>query len=223
MEAYKTTKTVLEFTRALTKLNASYALQNIQKIQQFYPYLGEESSKEHKSDFKLDQYNVPQGVRTWVTNEAGKTRRAKALVIVGPTRVGKTEMIRAMFPKAIYCRTHTSLQNFLDRKGGEQVFIFDDVDWDEMKYNAKAYLTQMGEQTLTDKYLPKKQVNIDLPAIYLMNERNHEKLTQDMEYETYWKANMQFEILDATPLYGNTQTYITTSIPSSFGPNSRAP
>jgi hypothetical protein len=61
--------------------------------------------------------------------------------------------------------------------------VIDDIPWQFIPQK-KSILTQMGDVTLTDKYVKKINVKNDKPAIILANE-----MPQFGEEQSYWETN----------------------------------
>lgn len=140
------------------------------------------------------EYNwkTPDALEDWLNMEMPKESRRRCLIVVSPTRYGKTEWARHLYPDAhMYFRHmfNLDLWNPLAK-----LIIFDDVDWDYIPAK-KVLLTDMGEGTVTDKYRKKQQVHVNMPAIVLCNE------VPDFKNESaYWQENSVIVHLDY-PLY----------------------
>jgi hypothetical protein len=73
--------------------------------------------------------------------------------------------------------------NFGGWRNDAKYIVIDDIPWKFIPQK-KSILTQMGDITLTDKYVKKLDVNNNKPAIYLTNdEPNFE------EEDSYWRQN----------------------------------
>ena len=109
----------------------------------------------------------PPALKRWREEELPKKERARCLVLVGPTRLGKTQWARHLFPtEHIYYR---GLTNFRKWDDAAKLLILDDIPW-EFIPQKKSILTQMGEAEVTDKYCPKKTIWVTMPAVVLANE-----------------------------------------------------
>lgn len=143
-------------------------------------------------------WTLPTEITNWLQVESIKTERARCLVVVGPTRCGKTSWARSL-GRYIFWRTQVAF-NVWDPTA--KFIIVDDIPWKYIPYK-KAILTQMGQHIVTDKYMKKLQINVDKPAIVLLNE-----FFGFEEEEKYWERNTTVVRID-TPLYDNTQRAIS--------------
>lgn len=135
--------------------------------------------------YPLDSFIVPEQVKLWMNTEFKKKERAKCLLLVGASQLGKTKMIRHILPqRQMYWRTDTNLSEW-DQEA--EVIILDDIDWKGWRTDrVKGWITQNGPCTLTDKYMKKVTVNVDKPCVILCN-----TLPRWFFHETeYWYMNI---------------------------------
>lgn len=124
-------------------------------------------------------WKLPTGISNWLQHEFTKSERAKTLILVGPTRLGKTNWARSL-------GSHMFWRGNVNYGGWDQharYLVIDDIPW---KYipQKKSILTQMGDITLTDKYVKKLDVFNNKPAIVLTN------VMPNFEDESgYWMDN----------------------------------
>lgn len=137
---------------------------------------------------------IPTAIQWWLDNEFIKVERAKCLIVVGATRLGKTALFRGLFPQAIFWRNAVLLDTFDENA---PCIIMDDIYWDYIP-NKKTYLTQMGEATVTSKYRQMTRVNVKMPCIVLLNE-----MPVFSQEAKYWKDNTYIVQLEDHPLYGD--------------------
>lgn len=148
-------------------------------------------------------WRLPNSITKWLAEEFTKVERAKCLVLVGPSRLGKTAWARSL-GKHMFWRTDTNLGNW---DQAAKYIVIDDIPWKFIP-KKKALLTQMGDITITDKYKAKMDVNNNKPAIVLVNVRGFEEQYNDDEPE-YWDANATIVYLDKDkPLFDKTQRAI---------------
>lgn len=97
--------------------------------------------------------NVPERANEWANQYlAGEFQgRPKSLLLVGPSRLGKTEWARSLGAH-IYCSGYYTLEAF--EAGGNYV-VMDDIPWKNFP-NPKGILGCQKTITLTDKYRAKK-------------------------------------------------------------------
>lgn len=109
---------------------------------------------------------VPQEMDDWVMQylECPQPDRPKTLIVVGPTRLGKTDWARSL-GRHVYFNGMFML-DLWDQHA--QYAIFDDIDW---KYiiNAKGFLGGQRELVVTDKYRRKVLLQWNHPIIWLTN------------------------------------------------------
>lgn len=127
-------------------------------------------------------------IRDWfaqyVTGRTAAMDRSPCLIIVGPTRVAKTSLVRAFDERHMYFRGHFALDGWDPLA---KYMVFDDIPWKFIP-NKKELLTNMDQEVwLTDRYRAKKSVRTNMPAVICWN-KNY--LIQDTEEDQeYWEAN----------------------------------
>lgn len=137
---------------------------------------------------------VPEALQQWLTKQFPKKKRARCLIVVGETRLGKTAWSRSITPNHMYFRGSFCLDEWRD---GSQLLIADDWNWANWSSDmAKTLFTQNGPAILTDKYCRKVPKNISMPTIilsqYIPPWYHAEK--------KYWERNAQLVEITA-PLY----------------------
>lgn len=144
----------------------------------------------------LSIWNVPDELSQWVDLELPKKDRARCLVLIGPSRTGKTTWARTLLQPHIYMRGEYNLKKLASTTDA-RLLIFDDcsaLSKKSFQYR-KQLLTQMGECSLTDKYKGKLDVNITCPAIVLCNTRAEVPWCTDPNFScvfddyAYWQLN----------------------------------
>nr|WAE42754.1 MAG: replication associated protein [Cressdnaviricota sp.] len=124
-------------------------------------------------------WKIPELINQWIRSEFTRKERCKCLIIIGPTRLGKTNWARSL-GRHMFWRGQVSYGDWDD---AAKYLVIDDIPWKFIPQK-KSILTQMGDITLTDKYVKKISVKNNKPAIFLTNEE------PDFEEETeYWIAN----------------------------------
>lgn len=145
-------------------------------------------------------WKLPTGIQDWLTHEFTKTERCKLLILSGPTRLGKTNWARSLGPH-MFWRNEV---NFGQWDQNAKYIVVDDIEWRYVR-SKKAIFTQMGDITLTDKYVKKINVNNDKPAIFLTN--SPDPVADFGEDASYWQANTVIVKVD-TLLYDTQQRAI---------------
>jgi len=128
-------------------------------------------------------WTLPNSITKWLAEEFTKVERARCLVLIGPTRLGKTAWARSL-GRHIHWRIDTAMEYWDDEA---RYIVIDDIEW---KYipRKKGLLTQMGDFTITDKYMKKRIVNNNKPAIVLLNEKHFNEQYADDDPD-YWDHN----------------------------------
>ena len=130
---------------------------------------------------------LPDSITNWLGTEFTKMERGRCLVLVGPTRLGKTAWARSLGDH-MFWRGQVNLGAW-DQSA--KYIVIDDIPWKFIPQK-KSLLTQMGDITVTDKYVKKLNVCNDKVAIVLVNE-----LDSFEEEEEYWQANTTVVRLDS--------------------------
>lgn len=141
---------------------------------------------------------LPISIQQWLSQEFTKKDRPKCLVLVGPSRLGKTQWARSL-GRHMYWRGTTNITEWDDQS---KYLIFDDIDWKFIPQK-KSMLTCMGDATVTDKYKAKKNIKIDKIAIVLLNEFDIDSI----EESNYWKKNLFVVYIDQ-PLFDCSQAQL---------------
>lgn len=98
-----------------------------------------------------------------------RLERPKSLVLVGPSRIGKTQWARCLGAHA-YVATTWDLAAF---DSDFTYVVFDDVPWDNFKHYAKAFFGCQRDFSVSDKYRKKKRISGGVPCIYLVNPEDY--------------------------------------------------
>ncbi len=77
--------------------------------------------------FPADSFNVPNFLQGLKVNLEGKQTRRQIVILIGATRLGKTQMVRTLYHKTGhgYCR---GMHNFLEWSGTSGPMILDDLE-----------------------------------------------------------------------------------------------
>lgn len=102
----------------------------------------------------------------WRDVERHQAERPKSLIIVGPSRLGKTEWARSLGP---HCYFGGMFDLSQINVGHDEYAVFDDVKQDGLEW----YKQMVGAQrvvTLSDKYIKKRTFVWGKPTIWLFND-----------------------------------------------------
>lgn len=123
---------------------------------------------------------------------AGEWTRPNSLILIGPSRSGKTEWARSL-GKHMY---FNNLLNLDDWDDSVDYIILDDFSSDILKYlpSWKCFFGGQKEFVLTDKYRGKKTVKWGKPMIWLSNEDIFKNL--NIEHINFIKKNCTVIVLD---------------------------
>ncbi len=117
----------------------------------------------------FDNFNLPQSIENYLSGNFAHPRpvRPKTLILVGPSRLGKTEWARSLGPH-VYIQSQYSVDAFSVKFG---YIVWDDIPWDRIP-NKKAFLgCQRNPFYLSDKYRGKQQITLSgAPSIILTND-----------------------------------------------------
>lgn len=112
---------------------------------------------------------VPESIEEWLSSEfRGQHKRRRALILVSPSRYGKTEWARSL-GKHFYFNGMVSFRDWRNHPGLEYV-VFDDIPWLNVEPFKKQWFGCQEEFYVTDKYMPKKLIKFGVPLIYLCND-----------------------------------------------------
>jgi hypothetical protein len=126
---------------------------------------------------------------TWLEEQFILSHRSKMLMLIGPSRIGKTAWARSLHPHHMYFRGTFNIDKWDD---DARYIIFDDIPWKDTKSYQKQLFTAMGEVEITDRYRPKRTIETYKPCIYLTNEY---PIFETQESKEYWKINATIVIL----------------------------
>lgn len=144
----------------------------------------------YRSEYEFDATSIPSGVRSWLAQR--NDRRPRSLVLIGPSRTGKTELARSL-GHHIYWNGYYNLDKYDETA---EFAIFDDIPWDRFHYMAKQWLGAQKEFETTDKYRRKMTIVWGKPSIYVSNDdpRLHKDMTDDMR--NWLQENVIYQIIN---------------------------
>lgn len=112
------------------------------------------------------EFILPFEVQEWLDNEFNsEKRRKKSLVLIGPSKLGKTEWARSLGEHMYF----NHLANFKeDWNANAKYIIFDDFEW-EFIPNKKGFFGGQLNFQISGKYMKVKTVTWGKCCIYLAN------------------------------------------------------
>lgn len=149
-----------------------------ERIEQFgkrhYPVAREEYQPVHTVFRHVDILD------DWLTKNLDPTlERPMSLLLVSPSRYGKTEWARSHGAHFYMC----GLFNLEDYDPTATYGVFDDFCVDHIKYSYKQWFGCQKQFTLTDKYKKKITVKWGKPSIFLLNPPVYEKLKEELDWD----------------------------------------
>lgn len=136
-----------------------------------------------------------QAMNRWIRHHFSRTKRAKCLILIGPTGTGKTSFALSLPGRVNYFKERWNLDQWSDYA---RYSVYDDIPWDDfakLNYpNKKGLLTQNGRMNATDKYRGTREIHVRQPAIVLLNPEDAGSLlaepvtVQEQQTAMYWKA-----------------------------------
>jgi len=126
--------------------------------------------------------------------------RYPLLVVVGKTQLGKTQFMRALH-RHLYWKTMVKLDD-LKNIDNYRYIIVDDIDWKYVPETIKkSVLLGTGDMIVSDKYVKKLRVYVDIPCVYICNPPISDEWERGFwETDPYWQANTIVVNIDR-PLY----------------------
>jgi len=136
----------------------------------------------------IHTFKTPPEIITWWNGVVKGPQRDRydLLVVQGDTKLGKTQLLRALGPH-IYWKGMVKLDDL--RRTDYQYIIIDDIEWQYIPDGIKkSVLLGTGDCIITDKYVKKLAVCADKPCVYVCN--NPAKGFQMFyECDAYWANN----------------------------------
>lgn len=134
----------------------------------------------------LESFNIPVAISNWASRNLVHPRpeRPQALILVGATRLGKTQLARA-YGDHIYVCNMWCVDDFVGWDWNGYV-VFDDIPWDSFKYSYKAWMGGQKHFYVTDKYRKKVLMEGGAPLIICCNQDDYE------EYQKNWNTDWVF-------------------------------
>lgn len=197
-DLYDSSATKEEFLAKVRSTMTYTYFTNLDRLSSAADSVFKPAPKIYQDPFVGHPWLLPGAVKKWLREEFNKPERAKALCLIGPSRYGKTAWARSL-GHHIFWRQSTNLDTWNEEA---KYLIIDDIDWKFLS-NKKCWLTAMGENTVTDRYRPKRDIVNYKPCIYLCNpDQDPRNFFENGEGE-YWDANITFVTLSRSLINPN--------------------
>lgn len=138
---------------------------NFEKLQYFAEHHFKKAKPVYVSPYQ--EFILHPDLAEWIDSEfKSDKRRRKSLILVGPSRLGKTEWARSLGPHMYF----NHLANFKDDWNDEAEYIvFDDFSFDFIP-NKKGFFGAQQEFQISGKYMRTRTVQWGKVCIYLTND-----------------------------------------------------
>jgi len=181
-----------EFLSKLYEWNAEKLALNLERFEYFANWKFKAQITPFKSNFTPESFSWTPKLQLWYgLNITLRPERPNSLILVGPSRTGKTQWARSL-------STHWYMNGYfmLDLFNTEADYgIFDDLNPEHLARNYKQWLGCQQSFVTTDKYRKKCIVNFGKPVIVLFNHPDYIKFLSLTDNE-WIHANVLIETLE---------------------------
>lgn len=191
-EYLNTSKSSEEFINKVISDDITFATRSFINLRAFADHVFKNTGKTYDPIRPFDSYqNPPQGILQFKLQLEFATRgdrNMRSLWLYGASKTGKTQLTRSLGRHG-YMQSIWNLECITDKC---EYFIFDDINWDTIKWNYKALLGSQTNINLTGKY--KKPITLEwgIPAIIITNEK-----PDFTGHELSWlEKNVNFILID---------------------------
>lgn len=152
-----------EFTELAIQHRPRDAVLSLERIQYFARFRYAPKRDEYTPQFTT--FDVPADLQRWVVEALETpTDRPVSLLLIGHSRLGKTEWARSLFNHMYFC----GMINLDEWDDDARYMVLDDFDW-KFVPSKKQLIGAQKQVVLTDKYRKKTTVKWGKPVIYLCN------------------------------------------------------
>lgn len=134
--------------------------------------------------------SVPAAITRWYNEYVAAKPgldRYQLLVVVGPTKLGKTQLIRSL-GKHLYWKGLCKLDEL--KNNDYDYLVLDDIPWKFVPEGIKkSVLLGTGDCIVTDRYVKKLRVMCDKPCVYVCNPPDAYEQNVFYDCDPYWKEN----------------------------------
>lgn len=147
-----------------------------------------------------DQFILPDSIETWCTTNFRSPRpeRPRSLVLVGTSRLGKTQWARSLGEHA-YVANQWNLDSFDGLSSSFWDFgyvVFDDIEWESLRSSAKSWFGAQRDFSVSDKYRRKRRMKGGIPSILLVNPEEYSGPLCDFCNSSWGKENIDVIVLN---------------------------
>jgi len=128
---------------------------------------------------RFEEFRYERTLTDWYsTNIAARPDRPMSLLLISPSRFGKTEWARSLGDHFYMC----GLFNLVDFKPTAKYGVFDDFNPESLKFSYKQWFGCQKQFTVTDKYCKKCTIHWGKPSIFLMNPPVYDELKSLLDF-----------------------------------------
>jgi len=153
-----------DFLTKIKEISPRDYILNLERIQYCAEHIFKKDLPVFTPKYNLDSFTIPHTIRVW--QDQFTDDRPKSLLIIGDSRLGKTQLIRTLYPHATYWYSMINLETFNPTC---PIVIFDDFDWDKIPCK-KGWLGAQHTIVVSDKYKKKQTIEWGRPCVILTND-----------------------------------------------------
>lgn len=111
--------------------------------------------------FELSDFIIPEGIQKW-----NKSSKKRCLWIYGPSGVGKTQLIKAMYPNCLFVSHKDKLKQL---KPEHELIVFDDMSFSHWPREAVIHLLDTESSRDIDVKFGMVTIPMNTPRVFLSN------------------------------------------------------
>lgn len=143
------------------------------------------------SRYGMEGFRWTSGMKEWYeSNLINSPDRPQSLILVSPSRFGKTQWARCLGHHWYMCR----MFNLEDFDSNVDYGIFDDIPIDFLKFNYKLWLGCQSDFVVSDKYKKKRTIVWGKPLIYLCNHDQYDIMKKELNFD-WIECNSVIQVL----------------------------
>ncbi|UYD39151.1 MAG: replication associated protein [Wigfec virus K19_493] len=180
-----TAKDANSFLQLALQRHPRDAALNLERLQYFASWHYAERRESWVHPFPEHRYTLTPEMEQWVNTELQNRDRPKTLLLIGPTRTGKTIWARSLTPNHTYWNGMIDITTLTKQT---ELLIMDDFDW---KYvpSKKQFWGAQKQFVITDKYRKKRDIIWGKPLIYICNDDQNPFYLMPRCEEDWYKQN----------------------------------